>query len=175
MKKSLTTTILAAFCIVCAGSISAQNYSQGFENEKDWKIQPKFETMVSISSEQAATGENSLKFDIKDFGDNKVVSAFTNKKKPVTLPAGEYTVKAKVYLGKSAPMGFSIILKGDDDNRQMVNLKTKAVAKGRWVEVEADASLAAVDNGVMTVNIKQNAKAGGVGLLYVDDIEIIKR
>lgn len=162
--------------------IDAQYY--GFEHNmpnstmgKMW-ITPDSRNSVSVTDQNAASGEYALKFDCADFPSNSIVQAQAtpniNNDAIVSLEAGSYVVYSKVFLPENAPSGFEVTLTVPYV-RAIFSFKN--VVRNKWVEISTKVKLSepTTDESRLTVLLREQEKFGGVGSFYVDDIRIVKQ
>ena len=154
----------------------------GFENESPdgWWINAASSPYLEISTEQAATGTSSLKFNFSDYttlsdGSTSVAAeTVVGDGAKVDLTAGTYYMKVKVYVEDNAPSLLKTIFKTD---WVQVDWDLTEVKKGEWVELMQTISLPndVVDGGFV-VQVFKSTFSGmtGSGAFYVDDIEVLE-
>jgi len=171
------------------GTVNAQNVlnemAYGFETEVkekpvNWWIVPAQRDKVMVTKDKAASGDYSLKISCQDFGNIKTLQCQSIVKKEsgskINLNSGTYTVSLKVYADDVCPIGFSTnILPTKDTKFIPIKWNLKGVEKNKWVELKQDITFPDLKDAKMSIAVSSNPKWGGVGTIYVDDINISKK
>lgn len=187
MKKIFLA--LGCFMVFGIGTVNAQNVlnemAYGFETEVkekpvNWWIVPAQRDKVMVTKDKAASGDYSLKISCQDFGGIKslqcqsIVNEDSGSK--VDLKSGTYTVSLKVFAEDVCPIGFSTnILPTKDTKFIPIKWNLKGVEKNKWVELKQDITFPDLKDAKMSIAVSSNPKWGGVGTVYVDDINISKK
>lgn len=185
MKRSslIISTALAAFTLLpMSAKKKAENllpneiYS--FEiNGGAWWTNAK--DAFQITTEKATTGERCLKYSVSDlsaYTTKNIAMQGGNKNKQlglVTLEPGTYTISMKAWISAdAAPISFSTNIKMPF---LPINWKLKNVATEQWVDLTQEITVEeAVKASSLVIAVSTNAKRGGTGTFYIDDITITK-
>ncbi|MGJ8693003.1 MAG: family 16 glycosylhydrolase [Thalassotalea sp.] len=145
--------------------------------QKFWQIEGKSAEYFSIVKGEYATGVNSLEFraisklEEVDFGTVEAVSP----KGALAIPAGDFTMKVKVWLDKGrVPTQFKVKLK--DPEEIIVFDGLDKLERRKWITLEKHISRekASSESDQLTIEISQAdvAKKRNKAKLLIDDIEI---
>ena len=187
MKKIFLA--LGCFMVFGIGTVNAQNVlnemAYGFETEVkekpvNWWIVPAQRDKVMVTKDKAASGDYSLKISCQDFGNIKTLQCQSIVEKEsgskINLNSGTYTVSLKVYADDVCPMGFSTNILATKDTKFIpIKWNLKGVEKNKWVELKQDITFPDLKDAKMSIAVSSNPKWGGVGTIYVDDINISKK
>ncbi len=171
--------IIAAFTLMASFGVHAQETAKySFESEKNWWVHPTMRSYASLSDEQTADGSSALKFECMDFDGFDVVNVIMPNSAPniVTLPKGKYTMKVSVYRGDIAPTGFTINFKEGPNSKYLSTVwNITKVKKGEWTELSQDINLKEPTEVILAVLMRNVKPWNGVGTLYIDNLQIIKK
>lgn len=186
--KTVTLFLFAIFSCISTpifaqnadGNLLDSKYFSFESGEKSWYVQHK--ENWTLTTEKAASGTSSLKYSCSDISTAPVlmqVHAMAGKDvqpEKVILAPGDYTISLKVWLTDTAPISFStsIAERKDISPFFLISWKLKNVEKNKWVELSQKISIESPLNSRMVISVSNNPKWGGAGVIYIDDIKIVK-
>lgn len=182
--KSMTKLITLTFILLLSNfiALTAQNLLDdkvfGFESPSTWYIQSK--EYWTISKENVYEGNFAAKYNCSDFTniDGNIQMHCGGKStapdsEKVILTAGTYKVTVRVWIGTTYPKSFSVKFKATETSPFVsVIWKLYAAPKEQWLELAEKIIIKEAVNAQMIVGVSHNARFGGEGIFYLDNIRI---
>ncbi len=156
--------------MLLATSISAQTLD--FERPRDWFI-ASTNTQVKITDEKAFSGEKSLKYDVSDYGDLKLIGCQMSKGTTcsLNLKSGTYKVSLQIFLTDEVPESIRTVVKSGETTIPTI-WKFADVKRGEWVELTNKIVVKEdIEKAFVSIGLFRNKDGSNTGCFYIDDMK----